>query len=61
MDHLLTPCKRSVGNSLGNVDYSWFTSSSYLKDDNGKYCAEYAIATSLDIVEAVPLSMATSA
>ena len=29
---------------LGNVDFSWFTDGSYLKTDNGKYCAGHAIA-----------------
>ena len=46
---------------LGNVDFSWFTDGSYLKDDNGKYRAEYACATPFDIDEAAPLLMATLA
>ena len=37
-----------------------FTAGSYLKGDNGKYFAEYAIATPFDIVEAVSLTMADS-
>ena len=29
---------------LGNADFSWLTGGSYLKTDNGKYCAGYAVA-----------------
>ena len=43
------------------VDFSWFTDDSPLKDDSGKYCTEYAIKTSFDIFETASLPMATSA
>ena len=40
---------------LTNADFSWFTDGPYLKGENGKYCAVYAIITPFDIVEATPL------
>ena len=46
---------------LGNVDFSWFTDGFYLKGDSGKYCAEYTIRNTFDVVEATSLPMATSA
>ena len=46
---------------MDNVDFSWFIDGSYLKDDNGKYCTGYAIATLFGVVEAASLPMATSA
>ena len=59
-NHLLTPDDDLQENPSGNTDVSWFTDGSYLKSDNGKYCAVYAIATPLDVVEAASLPMATS-
>ena len=54
MDYLLT-----LGDlqeiPLSNADFSQFTDGSYLKGNNGKYCARYAIATSFEIVEAASL------
>jgi len=61
MDCLLTPHDDLKEISLNNADFSWFTDGSYLKDDNGKYRAEYACATPFDIDEAAPLLMATLA
>ena len=34
---------------------------SYLKDANGKYCAEFAIATPFDVIVTTSLPKATSA
>ena len=51
-------CRKFFG---GNADFSLFTDGSYLKGDNGKYCAEYAIATLFDVVEAASLPTVTSA
>ena len=59
MDHLLTPHDDLQAIPLGNTDFSWLTDGSYLNGDNGKYRAEYAIATPFDIVEAAYLPMAT--
>ena len=39
MDKILTSCDNTQEIPLGNIDFSWFTDGSYLKDDNGKYCA----------------------
>lgn len=44
MDHLLTPHDDLQETPLSNIDFSWFTDGPYLKDDNGKYRAEYAIS-----------------
>ena len=44
---------------MGNTDFSWFTDGSYLKCDNGKYYAGYAITTPFDVIEAASLPMAT--
>ena len=44
---------------MGNADFSWFSDSSYLRGDNGKYCSKEAIETLSDIVEVEPLLMAT--
>lgn len=60
MDHLLIPRDDLQENPLGNADFSSFADGSYLKDDNGKYCAGYAIATPFD-VEVACLPLATSA
>lgn len=46
---------------LGISDFSWFTHDSYLKDNNGKYCAQYVIITSFNVVEATSLPIATLA
>ena len=60
-DYLLTPHNDLQEIPLGNGDFSWFTDGSYLKGDNGKYCAGYAIAIPFDVVEAALLPTATSA
>ena len=39
MDHLLTPCNNLQEIPLGKSAFSWFIDGSYLKVDNGKYCA----------------------
>ena len=44
-----------------NTDFSWFTDSSYIEGNNGKYYAQYATATPFDVVEAASLPMATLA
>ena len=59
-DHLLTPHDDLTETPLDNADFSWLTDGSYLKGDNGKYCARYAIATHSDVIEAAPLPIATS-
>ena len=46
---------------LSNASFSWFTGGSYLKDDNGDYCARHAIATPFDVVEAALSLIITSA
>ena len=61
MDHLLTPHDDLREIPLNIADFLHLMDGSYLKDDNGKYCAEYAIANPLDIVEAAHLPMATLA
>lgn len=45
---------------LDKANFSWFTDSSYLKNENGKYCAGYTTVTSFDIIEAATLPLATS-
>ena len=45
VDHLLSPCEDLQEASLGDTDFSWLTDSSYLKDDNGNFCAGYVVAT----------------
>ena len=59
MDYLLTSDDLQEI-PLGNIDFSWFTDGSYLKGDNGKYCAVYAFTTPFD-VEAASLPTATLA
>ena len=61
MNHLSTPCNNLKETSLTNVDSSWFTNGSYLKNENGKYCTGYSITTPFEVLEAVPLLLATSA
>lgn len=61
MNHLSTPCNNLKETSLTNVDCSWFTNGSYLKNENGKYCTGYSITTPFEVLEAVPLLLATSA
>ena len=39
-----------------NIDFLWFIDGSFLKGDNGKYCAWYATATRFDVVKAISLS-----
>ena len=46
---------------MGNSDFSWFIDGSYLKDDNGKYHAGYALTTPLAAVKTAFLPMATLA
>lgn len=41
------------------VNFSWFTDGSYLKDHNDKYCAGYTISTPLDVTETAPLPLDT--
>lgn len=43
------------------MDFSWFTASSYLKGDNGKYCAGYVILILSDVTEVAFLPLATMA
>ena len=57
----MTPYYNLQETPLTNVDSSWFTDGSYLKDENGEYCAGYAIATSSEVIKAAPLPLATSA
>lgn len=45
---------------LTNAAFSRLTDSSYLKDVNSKYRAEYATVTPFEITEAAPLSLAIS-
>ena len=61
MDHLLTPHDDLQEIPLGNIDFSWFTDGSYLKGDDGKYCAGYALATPFDVIKVALLPMDTSA
>jgi len=51
----LTPHNHLEEIPLITADFSWFTDGPYLKGENGKYCAVYAITTPFDIVEATPL------
>ena len=59
--HLLTPHDNLQEILLGISDFSWFTDDSYLKDNNGKYCTQYTITTSFNVVEATSLPIATLA
>ena len=43
MDHFLTPNNDLQEIPLSNAEFSWFPDGSYLKEDNDKYCAGYAI------------------
>ena len=52
-DHLLTPRNDLQKIPLGNIYFSWVSDGSYLKGNNGKYCAGYA--TSFEIVKAASL------
>lgn len=61
MYHLLTPPDDLQKILLGNIYFSRFTDGSYLKGNNGKYCAGFATSTPFDSVETAPLLMATSA
>ena len=61
MDHLLAPCEDLQLTPLSNTAFLWSTDGSYLKGENGKYCAGYAIANTFDIIESAPLPIATSA
>ena len=54
--HLLTPHDNLQEILLGISDFSWFTDDSYLKDNNGKYYAQY-----FNVVEATSLPIATLA
>ena len=45
---------------MGKNNFSLFTNSYYLKGDNGKYCAGYAIKTPFGDLEAASLPMVTS-
>ena len=45
-DNLLTAHDDLQEIPFGNADFPQFTDSSYLKGDNGKYCARYAFASS---------------
>ena len=54
-DHLLIPRNDLRKILPGNIYFSWVSDGSYLKGNNGKYCARYAIATSFEIVEAASL------
>ena len=59
MYHLLTPPDDLQKILLGNIYFSRFTDGSYLKGNNGKYCAGFATSTPFDSVEEAPLPMAT--
>ena len=48
-DHLLTPYDDLPESYLGNADFSWFIDISYIKGENGKYCAAIFSTTHLDI------------
>ena len=61
MCHLLTPYDDLQKIPLSKTDFPWFTDGTYLKGDNGKYCAGYATATLFDVVEAASLPLATLA
>lgn len=45
---------------LDNTGFSWFTSGSYLRDENGKYAGN-ALETPFEISEVAPLPLATLA
>lgn len=59
MKHCMTHDNLQI--PLGKADFSWVTYGSYLKNENGNYCTSYAIVTPSQVVEATPLSLATSA
>ena len=61
MNHLSTPCNNLKETSLTKVDCSWFTNGFYWGNENGKYRTGYSIATPFEVLEAVPLLLATSA
>lgn len=57
-DHLLTPHGDLWETALYNSNSPWFADGSYLKDENDKYYAGYAIATPFEVIEATPLPSA---
>ena len=61
MDHFLAPRNDLQEIPLSNIDFAWFTNGSYLKGNNGKYCAGYAIVSPFHVVEVASLPMATLA
>lgn len=60
-DHLLTSHDDLQETPMANVDFSWFTESSYLKTENSKYCTRYAVSTAFEIIKAASLPLAISA
>lgn len=56
-DHLLTPCDPVQETPPTNADFSWFTHSSYSKNENDNYHGGYVTATTFEVTEAVPLSL----
>lgn len=43
---------------LDKADFWWFTNSSYLKGENGKYYVGYAITIFFGVIKAAPLPSA---
>ena len=60
-DYFLTLCDNLQEIPLDNTDISWFTIAFYLKAENGKYYAGYAIGSPFEIIKAALLPSATSA
>lgn len=57
-DYLWTRCNNLQETPL-TKDFSWFANGSYLKDKNGNYHVGYAIVIPSEVIEEVPLSLAT--
>ena len=60
-DQLLTLRADLQETLVANIEISWLTDGSCLKNSKGKYCTGYAIICSFEVTEAAPLLTATSA
>lgn len=61
MDYLWTSFDDLQETSLTNVDFSWFTDCSYLKNENDQHCSGYAISNPFEVIEAAHFLLATLA
>lgn len=57
----MTPRDNLLKTLLGKADIPWFTDGPNLKNENGKYCAGYAVVIPFEVVKAASLPLSTSA